>query len=51
MHIIYNGGNNLEERLMSVYIIPVATGEKNEMKFLELALNSMFMMEFRVDEH
>ena len=36
---------------MSVYIIPVATGEKNEMKFLELALNSMFMMEFRVDEY
>ena len=36
---------------MSVYIIPVATGEKEEMKFMELALNAMFMMEFRVDEH
>lgn len=36
---------------MSVYMIPVATGEKEEMKFMELALNAMFMMEFRVDEH
>lgn len=35
---------------MSVYIIPVATGKENELKFMEAALNAMFMMEFRVDK-
>ena len=36
---------------MSVYIIPVASGNEKELNFMELALNAMFMMEFRVDEH
>lgn len=34
---------------MSVYIIPVATGAEKELDFMKLALNAMFMMEFRVD--
>ena len=36
---------------MSVYIIPVASGSEKELKFMELALNAMFMMEFRVDRN
>ena len=35
---------------MSVYIIPVASGNEKELNFMQLALNAMFMMEFRVDK-